>query len=71
MEQYGLAIAQMAVEIAALGLALRWIAGRVDRIENKLENGIQVEITKMKVSIARIEEQFKALALSRIDNDRS
>ena len=65
MDNWGIEIGQITAQIAALGAAVKWIAGRISKIEDmvdrKLNNGIKSELTDLKVAIADIKGQIRAM----------
>ena len=63
METWGFELGQITAQIAAGLAALKWLAGRISKIEEmvdrKLNNGIKSELTTIKVDIASIQAQIK------------
>ena len=63
MEAWGFEVGQVTAQIAALFTAIRWIAGRISKIEEmvdrKLNNGTKSELTDIKVDIASIQAHIK------------
>ena len=66
MDNWGIELGQIGAQITALIAAIKWLAGRISKIEDmvdrKLNNGIKSELTDLKVAIADIKGQIRAMA---------